>query len=376
MRKEVRLLLRKAQDSFLLAVDHFNQIDDRGRSEAVLVLLDRSLELLLKAALLHRGDRIRDNRSSNTIGFDACARRGLSGEHKFLGENQAIGLQALNGLRDAAQHYLLDLREEQLYMQAMAGVTLFRDIAADVFDRNLVELLPQRALPLSTVAPTDVATLFAHETAEVLKLMQPGTRRRTEAYVRLRPLAILDGNLRGVKSQPTEADLARTAGQLVKGADWQDVFPGAAAVELTTEGSGPTLSLRISKKEGIPVRLVPEGTAGESVVGVKRVSELDFYNLGHNDVAQKLGISAPKLTAIVRVYKLAADPDLAKEIALGGVTATRYSQHMLAKVRSILSPDPPSCPLSIMVRRDLVVQGVRAHRYGRAGRLVSTMVSG
>ncbi len=64
-------------------------------------------------------------------------------------------------------------------MQAMAGVTLFRDIAADVFDLNLAQLLPQRALPLSTVAPTDVATLFAHETAEVLKLMQPGTRRRT-----------------------------------------------------------------------------------------------------------------------------------------------------------------------------------------------------
>jgi len=41
-----------------------------------------------------------------------------------------------------------------------------------------------------------------------------------------------------------------------------------------------------------------------------------------------------------------------------------------------LSPDPPSCPLLIMVRRDLVVQGVRARRYGRAGRLVSTVVSG
>jgi len=44
--------------------------------------------------------------------------------------------------------------------------------------------------------------------------------------------------------------------------------------------------------------------------------------------------------------------------------------------RRALIPDPPSCPLLIMVRRDLVVQGVRARRYGRAGRLVSTMVSG
>lgn len=339
VKKEVRLLLRKAEESLLLGVDHFNRVDDRGRAEAVLVLLDRALELLLKAALVHRGGRIRERDSANTIGFDTCVRRGLSGEQRFLDENQAIGLQALNGLRDAAQHYLLDIREEQLYMQAMAGVTLYRDIAADIFEVSLSDVLPHRALPLSTVAPTDVATLFADETAEVVKLMQPGTRRRTEAYVRLRPLAILDGNLRGVKSQPSERELARTAAALAAGVAWPDVFPGAAAVELSTEGAGPTLSLRISKKEGIPVRLVPEGTTGESVVAVRRVNELDFYNLGHRDVAVKLGITPPKLTAIVRVHDLAADPDLAKEISLGGVTAVRYSQHMLAKVRKILETE-------------------------------------
>ncbi len=102
------------RESLVLAVDHLNRVDDLGRSEAVLVLLDRGLELLLKASLLHSGARIRERGASNTIGFDACVHRSYSGEHRSLDDNQAIGLQAINGLRDAAQHYLLDISEEQL----------------------------------------------------------------------------------------------------------------------------------------------------------------------------------------------------------------------------------------------------------------------
>jgi len=312
VKKEVRLLKCKAEESLVLAVDHFNRVDDLGRSEAVLVLLDRGLELLLKASLLHRGARIRERGTSNTIGFDACVRRSYSGEHRFLDDNQAIGLQAINGLRDAAQHYLLDISEEQLYMHAMSGVTLFRDVVANVFS----------------------------EAAEVRKLMRPGTRRRTEASVRLRPLVILDGNLRGVKTQPSDGELQRTARRLASGTGWEEVFPGAAAVEFTAEGTGAALSLRITKKEGIPVRLVPEGTAGESVVAVKRVNELDFYNLGHRDVAEKTGLTSPKLTALVRTYALESNPEYAREVKIGRSAFKRYSSKIVPRIIEILEHEP------------------------------------
>jgi hypothetical protein len=49
VRKEARTLYGKAADSLFLAVDHFNRIWDRGRTEVVLILLDRTFELLLKA---------------------------------------------------------------------------------------------------------------------------------------------------------------------------------------------------------------------------------------------------------------------------------------------------------------------------------------
>jgi hypothetical protein len=73
--------------------------------------------MLLKAAILHRGGRIREKRAKQTIGFDACVRKSLSdGEIKFLKEEQALVLQTINGLRDAAQHHLLDVSEGQLYV--------------------------------------------------------------------------------------------------------------------------------------------------------------------------------------------------------------------------------------------------------------------
>lgn len=73
--------------------------------------------MLLKASILHRGGGIREKRAKKTIGFNACVRRSLSdGAIKFLTEEQALVLQTINGLRDAAQH-LLDISEAQIYIQ-------------------------------------------------------------------------------------------------------------------------------------------------------------------------------------------------------------------------------------------------------------------
>ena len=48
---------------------HFNRPWDRGRTEAVLILLDHSFEMLLKAAIRHRQGKIRRPREKQTIGL-------------------------------------------------------------------------------------------------------------------------------------------------------------------------------------------------------------------------------------------------------------------------------------------------------------------
>jgi hypothetical protein len=337
MKKEARLLKQKALNSLTLCVDHFNSTADTGRVEAVLHFLDHSFEMLLKASILHRGGRIRDRGEKNTIGFDTCVRRALSdGDTQFLVDEQALTLQAINGLRDAAQHHLVDISEGHLYLHAQAGITLFRDLLDDVFDENLRDHLPDRVLPVSTIAPLDPIALFTEEIEEVARLLKPGTRRRMEAAARLRALAIVDGALRGEKLQPGEGDLRRLGQKVAHGSDMSEVFPGIAAVDFVTEGSGPTLSLRITKKEGIPVHLVPEGTEGASVVAVKRVNELDFYNLSHADLASHVGLTAPKTTAAVRYLDLANKPDCFREVKIGQSSFKRYSQHAITALQEAL----------------------------------------
>jgi hypothetical protein len=54
LKKETRLLKAKALSSLLLGVEHFNRPWDVGRTDAVLIFLDHSFEMLLKAAILQR----------------------------------------------------------------------------------------------------------------------------------------------------------------------------------------------------------------------------------------------------------------------------------------------------------------------------------
>lgn len=72
-------------------MEHFNRPSDRGRVEAVLIFLNHSFEMLLKASLLHKGASIREKGASQTIGFDACVRRALTtAKVKFLDNEQAL----------------------------------------------------------------------------------------------------------------------------------------------------------------------------------------------------------------------------------------------------------------------------------------------
>ena len=339
LKREAKLLLDKACDSLLLGIELFNRPSDRGRVSAVLIQTDHSFEMFLKAAILQRGGKIRENTAKETIGFDACVRRGLSdGRLKFLTEEQALTLQTINGLRDAAQHHLLDISEAHLYIHIQSGVTLFRDLFRLVFARELYQELPARVLPISTMAPVDISTIFDSEITEILKLLQPGRRRSVEAEARMRPLAVLESTINGEKTQPSAGDLDRIGRNLLK-RDWREVFPGAAVLNVVTEGAGADISVRITKQEGPGFHIVPEGTPGSSTVAVRRVNELDYYNLNTTQLADKAEITTPKLLAVITHLGIQDDPDCFKEIAIGKARYKRYSQKVIPIVRQCLETE-------------------------------------
>jgi hypothetical protein len=338
VKHEVRLLLAKACDALVLSVEHFNRPYDRGRSQAVLILLDHAFEMMLKASILHRRGKIRDGRAKTTMGFESCLRKAFSdAKLKFLDANQVLTLQTINGLRDAAQHHLLDISEQHLYLQAQGGVTLFKDVLKAVFKQNLYDELPARVLPLSTSPPTNLAAMFDAETEEVRKLLRPGSRRSVEAAAKMRALAIVEAAVGGERLQPDDAQLQALAAKVKGGSTWEVLFPGVAALQITTQGHGPSLDLRITKKEGIPVQVVAEGTPGATVIAIKRVDELAFYNLSSTQLAVHIGITAPKTGALIRFAKIESDTDAFKLVAIGKSRFKRYSQKALDTLKKVLA---------------------------------------
>ena len=338
MKREAKLLLDKAIDSFLLSVEHFNSPWECGRHESVLLLLDRAFELALKAAIVHRGGRIREpGRSANTIGFDKCVRRCVTDARvKCLTEEQALTLQTINQLRDSAQHYLLDISEQQLYLYAQAGATLLDEFLKAVFAVHLSERLPERVLPISTNPPRDLHSLVDIEFEEIRKLVAPKSRQRLAAHAKLRALAIIEASLRGERSQPPEAELETLVKQIQQKRTWQELFPGVASLQLDTSGSGLTVTIRIGKKEGESVRLVPEGTPDATVVAVHKINETSFYSLGLKDLAKKLGLSEPKTLAVVKALGIQKQAELFREITLGKSKFKRYSHLALEKLQKEL----------------------------------------
>lgn len=332
------MLLDRSTDSLVLAIERFNCPWDRGRQEVTLLLLDRAFELLLKAAILHRGGRIREPGEKETFGHDKCVRVCLSDKKvQCLSSEQALTIQVRNSLRDAAQHYMLEVSEQQLYVYAQAGVTLYADLLREVFGSSLAEHVPERVLPISVRPPSDLHTVVKAEFEDVRRLVAPGSRKHLEARAKLRALAVVEASLNGVRSQPGETELERLVKRINAGQGWEELFPGVASLALSTEPTNTVgIAIRLTKKEGEPVHLVPEGTPGATIVSVKRVNELDYYSLGLNDVADKLDLSAPRALALIRSLKLQESEEMYKEISVGAVVAKRYSKRALDAAREAM----------------------------------------
>ena len=110
-------------------------------------------------------------------------------------------------------------------------------------------------------------------------------------------------------------------------------------MNVVTEGNGIDISVRITKREGPAFHIVPEGTPGASTVAVRRVNELDFYNLGANQLAERVDLTVPKLLAAVSHLGIQDDPDCFKEITIGSAHHKRYSQRAIARIRECLTSE-------------------------------------
>ncbi len=337
MKREARILLEKAVGSLILGIEIFNRPSDIGRTEAVLIFLDHSFEMLLKASIVERGGRIFTPPDPHTIGFELCVKTCISdGKVRFLTDADAVVIRSLNLLRDAAQHYLVSLSEQQLYIHAQSALTLFRNIMRDVLKQDLALELPERVLPLSTTPPVDLEAMFDIEIEEVKKLLGPGRRQQVEAMARLRGIAVVHAAIEGKTTLPTNSELQKLSKKVLDGEKPNQLFPGLATVNLTSTGDGPSFDLRITKNEGMAVYLVGEDVAGATLIGVKRVDELGYYTLGRDAVAEKVNLNTSQTSAMIWHLKLKGDLTYYKEFKIGATRHKLYSQKSVAKILEAL----------------------------------------
>lgn len=348
MKREASKLLSKSLDSLVLSIEHFNRPYEKGRTCVVLIMLDHAMEMLLKAALVQRRNNIQNkDRPGQTIGFEICLGRAMHGRNtQFVSEEQAIVLRQLNGQRDAAQHYLVELSENLLYLHIQSGITVYREILRTVFDQELVDILPTRVLPVSASPPLDIYSLFESEISEIRKLMKPGKRKGIDVQARLRSLSIIDRAVSGGNfSQPSLDDLLQTEKQIAQDAEWQSVFPGVASIELVTDGTGHKISMYITKKElGIPVKIVriedssANGSEAEdALVILKQVGDFDKYSMGLNRLAEITGLTPYQARAAIWYLRLQDNSDAYKEFKHNSLILKRYSKAAISAIRDLLS---------------------------------------
>lgn len=344
MKKEARLLYSRAADSLVLGVDHFNRSWDRGRTEAVLIFLDRAFELLLKAVIVQKGGQIRDKKDGSlTIGHDACLRLCFSdAKVKCLNAEDVMSLQNLNSLRDAAQHYIVEPSEGQLYVYSQAAVTTFKRLADEALGMSLGDDVPDRMVVVSASPPADFGALLDLEFEDIKRMVAPGSRKRLDAHARIRTMAVLERSLEGERSQPTTNELNKIVTRINGGEEWRSIFPGVATIYIDPVEAGIGLNLRITKATGEAIHLVSEGTPGSAVVAVKRVSELDYYSLGFADLHEKLKkkddrVGTNKLSYLIKREGLKESLDHAKMISIGKTRHQRYSPKSLDHLYKIIT---------------------------------------
>ncbi len=342
LKPEVKALFDRSLASLLLAIEHFNRPSELGRKESVLMLLDHAFEMLLKAALVHRGAAIREHRRGHTLTFESCLNKATDDASvKFLAPESRRTLAVLNGLRDQAQHHLVEVSEQMLYTVAQSAVTLFRDSMSSVFDKSLADFVPERVLPISTSPPQDMTMLMDREYAQLRELLSGGTRTATQADAKLRSLVTIDRALQEKDTHIGDADLEALRKSVKKQPHWSLVFAGVAQVQLDTSGTGVHVSIHFTKKDGAPMRLVSEDdpeVAGVPAIAIRRVNELDHYSLSPTALARKVGLSQPKALAVVRHLGIRDDPECYKEFAIGKTRHKRYSALAMKQIVQAL-PD-------------------------------------
>lgn len=327
------MLKRKALASLTWAVEAFNSPHDEGRTTRVLLHLQHSFEMLIKAALVQAGERVFDRQTGRSIGFNKCLGLASANTAIKLSDTDVGTLRAIDAMRDDEQHWFNQVPEQLLYLHARAAITLFDEVLQRVFDEQLATYLPTRVLPLSVDPPQDLSIVLDREYSQIASLLQPGLRKRHEAHARIRALLAMEAHV-SPDAGVSNKDVDRVERGIRRGDARAAVFPRLDSIDTAVDGAGLTITVHFTKKQGAPVRYV----ADESIPAAA-VREVDLQRKFHRSptgLAQALDLSTPASLAFREHLGIDHDDSYAHEFKFGSQRHIRFSDNAFHAMREAI----------------------------------------
>lgn len=330
--RDARLLKMKALSSLRRGVAAFNSFDEDGRTTTVLLHLQHACEMLLKAALIQKRVPIFDKMSATSLGFSKCVN--LAQVHCGVSNEEAGVMRTIDSLRDAEQHWFVVVAEQILYVHARALVTVVDEILKRSFDDALVNHLPSRVLPVSTMPVANIEVLMDREFSQIVDLLVPGRRARDEARGRIRALLAMEAHVVD-EVDVSERDIDRTEKAIRGAKGFGDVFPRLTSLGTQTQGEGIEIKVHFTKKQGAPVNFVAADDPGEAAA----VRELDLrkkYHLTREELAKVVGLTIPKAAFLRNHLNLDADTKCMHKFEFGKSKFYCYSDNAVAAMTAAL----------------------------------------
>jgi hypothetical protein len=330
LRQEARVLKRKALSSLVSATEAFNSPRDDGRPTRVLLHLQHSFEMLLKAALVQAGVSVFDHKTGRSLGFDKCVNLAMGDDTIKLSETDAGALRAIDAMRDDEQHWFNEVPEQLLYLHTRAGVTLFDDLLQRAFGDRLAEHLPVRVLPVSAAPPQDLSIVLDEEYSQIASLLSPGRRARPQARARIRTLLAMEAHV-DPEARVSSKDVDRVERGIREGNSRDQAFPRLADIATSIDGTGIEVTVHFTKKQGPPVRFEADESA--PAAGVREVDLQRKYHRSAAELAAAVDLSGPRATALRRHLGIDADQSCYHDFVFGGSRHRCYSDNAHTKMR-------------------------------------------
>lgn len=302
MKHKSRYFLARAKNSLLLSIEAFNRPFDIGRKEASIIMLDHAFEMLLKAVVLERTGRIRHPKAMKNYALDKCV--DICCSEKIIDERAARVMRIVDDLRDAAVHDIVIVSEGMLYHYIQEGVLTFGGLMEYVFGTKLREVLPARALPITTDPPTNISVIIDEDFVLIKRLLASHMRKTEEVKAMLRVYQVIENNM-GSRSEDTPDD--ETIDKMVKKikleADWRVLFPSTASIQASEMGTPMAIYVSKNPNGAAPVKLDNAGEA-DALVTIKPFNTDMRYPFFTTEMASKLGIGRNQFIRLVKLFQL------------------------------------------------------------------------